>query len=268
MKQEEIEELLWEVGRAAGEEAAGPPGDEELRRYREASLAPDDERRLEELLATSPLARARLAELGGVAAPPAAERVRRRILGAVPAAARRRRRVALPLAAGLALTGLALWLALRQEAPPRASYADAYEVTVEGLAALRGQPGSWEVLPDTRVRVRVEPRGEAASGVEFGLYRRQGARLVRLSAAPPVTLVESRGAVQFSAPAAALVGAEPGVRSFYVVAAPAGELPPALGPADAGGEAAESRLAAAGKRFVRAVPLKVLEETSTSGREE
>lgn len=289
MSRVELEELLWEMGRA-GESASGSPAespaelpaDDLLRAYREGALSPQEARRVEESLAASASARARLAELADVQPPPAPAEVRRRLLAALPAGARPRRRLALPLAAGLALAGLSLWLAVRPRPLPELRLHDAYQVTVEGLATQRSAPdsivtlppasspaaGPREVLPRTRVTLRVEPRGEARSEVEMALYRRRGDRLVRLAAAPPITLVQSRGAAAFSAPAAALVGPEPGERSLYVVAGSSGGLPVQVGLAEAGEGEAERLLAAGGRRFVQVVRLRILPEPLAGGGEE
>lgn len=279
MRTDEIEELLWEVGRAAGEEEAGRSGasavaDEALRAYREGALPGGEAARLEASLAGDAALRARLAELAGVEPPPPPAALRRRLLDAGAGGARRGRglaqRLALPLAASLALAVGGWWLAGRPQSASPLLGPDAYQVTVEGLAALRSSPGAGgppsaasvppetrAVLPETRVRVRVEPRAVAAAGVEIGLYRRRGDRLERLPVAGPVTRIESRGAAELTAPAAALVGPEPGERSFYVVAV-AGALPPELRLAGAGEAGIEAALAGGGRRFVRAVRLRVL----------
>jgi len=272
---EELEELLWQTASAAGDDP-GDGGealrDDLLRAYREGDLPPRERRRVEERLAASAAARARLAELGGVSAV-APEAVRRRVLAARPGAAgggRRWRpaadlRFAAALAAGLAVAAVALWLA-RAPGPAPPIPEDAYEVTVQGLAGFRSAPGPGngapggpvEALPETRVTLRVEPRGAPDPAVELALYRRLGERLLRVPEAAPVEVVEGRGAAAFSAPAAALVGPEPGLRTVFVVAGRRGELPAELALERAGDGEAASLLAAGGTRFVRPVRLRVL----------
>jgi hypothetical protein len=259
----ELEELLWEAGRVSPSGSAPPPGDELLGRYRQGRLSGEEERRLEAVLLDSSAARARLAELGGVRPPAAPLPIRESRLA--PSPRRSWRRLALPLAAGLAVAVLGFWLALRPEPRPRFALGAAYEVSVEGLAALRSGPGSRQVLPQTLVTVRIEPVAAATAEVEFGLYRRRGERLLRLPVAPPVRLVESRGAAVFSAPAESLVGSRPGPGTFYAVAGPPGGLPRELGLEGVPEGDVETRLGADGRRFVAAVRLEVVAEDPAPG---
>lgn len=230
------EDLLWEMtesdGRPDDEAAAASTDDETLRAYREGRLSAAQIDAVESALAKSARARARLAELSGLPPLLPVERVHRRLLGAVGAPSHRRRGARWIAAAAAAVILLALPIAYRSFRGERADQAWpsglAFDVRVEGLAAMRGGAGAARALPRAPLRIVVEPRVDGIAGLTFALYRERGGRLERLAPGDGLTVEESRGSALFTTTAEALVGAAPGERAFFVVVTRDGPLPDSL----------------------------------------
>ena len=259
------EDLLWRLGLDAGAAVAGGevPDDALLTAYRRGELDPAVARRVDEVLAASPAARRRLAELAGRPPEQPPARVRESFLEAFAAAGEGRGRAAgaeasaagrpprpelpsgrrptwsrrrwIPLAAA-AVLAVAAGLAVRQQlATPPLPPDLAYQVTATGLATVRGEEtaaGPVEALPDTVLRIAASPLSGAVEGVEVGLYRRRGHARERVDPAPGLRRTADRGEVRFEARAADLLGGGPGAHDLYVVAARRGDLAPEypLGP--------------------------------------
>jgi hypothetical protein len=228
MNPTEPEDLLWEISRRDEPAEGPPPPDEALQAYREGRLPEEEALRMEALLAASPAARARLAELAGVAAPAPPAAVRSRVLARFPGRPSRspvrRWLPAAALAASLVLAiGYSVWNT------PSLPAGLSYEVTAAGIARDRSAGKTAEALeafPGTRVRLVVEPRGEALADVGFGVYRERGRRLERLATSGGgLSLEVRRGAAVLTAPASALVGDRPGTYDLYLVVARPGDLP-------------------------------------------
>jgi len=222
------EELLWELSRLNEEGEAGPSvSGEELEAWRAGRLSEADAERVEARLAADPAARTRLAELAEIRppAPPAA--VRDRVLARFAGEAPRRRVLRWLPAAALAAALLAA-IGISLVGPSRLPGGLEYDVTAQGLARERSadRPGAFEAYPETRVRIAVEPRGEAEAGVEIGLYREKDDRLERV----PVRVEMDRGAAVLTGTASALVGTAPGPHDLWIVVARPGDLPSAGDP--------------------------------------
>lgn len=227
---------------------AAKPTEAVLVAYRTGRLAAADAERLEEALASDPALRHRLIELGGMARPQLAPRVREAVLAAAGTAARPtpvvsaagtasrpvprlapRRAAWVAAAAAAALLAVAVlpWLLGRQGGAPARPLPD-YAVEVSGLAAERDGASAGavaEAFAGTRVRIVATAEGEAVAGVEYGLYRQAGDRLERLPAGGPIRFDATAEAAVFEAEAAALVGRAPGRHTLLVVVARQGELP-------------------------------------------
>lgn len=212
------DDLLWELPRAEASDDRPVPPDEKLLAYRDGRLNAAEEAKLEWELAGSRKGRERLAVLAGVR------------LDASPRRGRGGWRLAsIALAAASIL--LAVWLGLRPGTAP----IPAFDVHVEGLALERGGPGGATAFPDTRVRVHVDPAGDAVAGLSYDAYRLEGnalARVVDLAVEAP------RGHAVLSAPAIRLVGDAPGPREFFVVVSRRASLPDRIDFGSAGPAAA------------------------------
>lgn len=263
-KNPDPEDLLWLLAdrRNAGEEPSpespAPSPYEEapkeapeevpaeaLATYRAGTLSEEEARQLESRIAASPKSRQRLAALGGVRLDEPPAEIRRRVLAAAPGSGTGR--VSAPgrswrwpaAAAAVLLAALALPFLLEEPGgsplPPGLSF----DVTVSGQPPTRSStdsaPASGEAVParpDTRVSFVAEPRGQAVDGLDFGLYGQRGETLQRLDGRPPVERRLGRGTAAFTAPAAALVGSEPGLYTVFLVVGREGDLPaelPAVG---------------------------------------
>lgn len=234
MTEKEREDLLWSLASRAraGEGSAGLT-DRDLEKYREGSLDPEKEKEVELALATDRRARERLAEIAGIKLPGPPVELRERVLRRRPKALKGKRRPrwrrwwpGLVTAAVLALSLLPL---LR---PPALPEDLAFDLSAQGLSSVRGldpAPASEEPLieaySETRIRVRLEPRGEARSGLRFRIYRRDGNALHRVVPEPPLSLEVSRGAALLEGPAAALAGATAGGFDFFFVVHRPGDAP-------------------------------------------
>ncbi len=228
MNGDDVEKLLGELSLVEESRQGTTPADEALRAYREGALTEGEARAVETLLAESSAARKRLAELAGVDLPAPAPGVRDAVLRRLPRAARPQptrlwRGPALgALAAGLALA-FGLWLFMPRNSGDALSMlptGSAFSVGVTGYRPDRNSTATAseseaQAFPDTRVEIKVKPEGAVASWVGFGLYRRDGNRLIRLNA----ELEVARGAAVFTARAAGLVGSQPGDYELYVVVA-------------------------------------------------
>jgi len=218
------EELLWELSRRREEGETGPPpSDGELESWRAGRLPEADAGRVEALLAADPAARARLAELAEVRPPAPPPAVRGHVLARFAGEAPRRRILRWLPAAALA-AGLLAAIGISLLGPSRLPAGLAYDVTARGLARERSTDpaaGAFEAYPETRVRIEVEPRGEAEADVELGLYREGPGRLEHI----PVRVEMDRGAASLTAAASALVGTVPGPHDLWVVASRPGDLP-------------------------------------------
>lgn len=227
MNPTEPDDLLWEISRRDEPAGGPPPPDEVLAAYREERLSEEETERIEALLAASPAARARLAELAGVAAPAPPAAVRARVLARFPGRpAKNPARRWLPAAALAASLILAIGYSVLNT--PSLPTGLAYEVTAGGIARDRSTErptGIVEAFPDTRVRLAVEPRGDALADVAFGIYLERGDRLERLATGGRIALETRRGAAVLTAPASALVGERPGTYGLYLVVARPGDLP-------------------------------------------
>lgn len=201
------DDLLWELPRAEAADDAPAPPDAALSAYREGTLAPEQVAAVEWSLAGSRLGRARLAELAGIRldAPSRRHDRRGRLVAATLAAA-----------ASLALVALLVFERGRPQAPTPHALPE-FELRVEGLAALRGTPGGASSLPDGRVRVTVEPRGDAAAGLHFAAYRLDERGLTRLAEPSEIRVEAERGSAILTAEAERLVGPTLGTRPFFVV---------------------------------------------------
>jgi hypothetical protein len=218
------------------------PADALLAAYRAGRLPEEETRRLEALLGRSVAARARLAQLAGVAPAPPATDTRRRTLEALGRPPRRRSSGRLAAwsaawspawrwaAAAVLAVGVGALLTWSPGAPrPRpATPLPELHASIHGRAEVRSAPadntGRGAVAsPDTRVVITAvldPPR----AGLEVALYalHGDGETFERL---PAVPRWESRSEATFHAAAAQLVGPEPGVHVLFVVAGGEGSLP-------------------------------------------
>lgn len=245
------DDLLWELPRVDEDRAGEPPSDAQLRAYRDGELDEAAATRLEWELARSRAARDRLFAAAG---DEEIARVRGRLFGAA-----RSSRGWWALAASLAgivALGTAIWM-MQADAPTTVA---AIEVRMTGLAEVRSPDATSsapvEAYPQTTVRVAAEVRGEARAGIDWALYRDDGAQLVRVDDAAGVRREVGRGAAAFEAPAEALVGERIGDHTLYIVAAESSRLPRAVA-IDAGDEASDA-LARASRGRVVARTLRVI----------
>lgn len=245
MTAKDHEDLLWSL---ASEPEPGPEegssqelSDELLERYRAGALDPEEEKLIEAGLASDRKARERLAELAGLRLPHPPLHLRQKILAHRPGAERpgsvetERHRwggtrwwVGAAAAAVLVLSLLPL---LRQPGLPPGTE---YTVEIQGLAETRTSgpfegpaPSTVEAYPDTRVRIRVEPRGEALDEVELSLYRLEPPRLERLALEAPLRTRMLRGTALIEGPARAFVGEALENVTLFIVAHHPGDAPPA-----------------------------------------
>lgn len=223
----EPDDLLWEISRRDEPAGSPPPPDEALAAYREGRVTDEEGERIEAQLADSPAARTRLAELAGVTAPAPPPAVRERVLARFPGRAPRH-----PVRRWLAAAALAasLLLAVGYSVLHRPGLPAGleYQVTASGIARERSAgpaAGPVEAYPETRVRLVIEPQGEALAEVDFGIYRERGPSLERLTPGGPLTLEIRRGAAVLTGPASSLVGDRPGTYDLYLVVARPGDLP-------------------------------------------
>jgi hypothetical protein len=219
----ESEELLWQAGATIGDDlgaAAVEVGEAELAAFREGRLAPARQEEIEGLLLGSAVLRRRLAQLAevGRAAPPAA--VRERVLAAFDAelgAGRQGRLLAfrprLKAFAGLlAAALLALALGLHFLGPASLPADLRYELRASGLRAERGEPATAEplrALPSTRVKLELIPDRSVAE-VELAIYRQRASGEARRLRLDKQWITAENGLIRVEAPAAELLGPEPG----------------------------------------------------------
>lgn len=242
------DDRLWELHRVETYDDGPAPDETVLVAYRNGVLSDSETTRVEWRLAGSRRGRARLAELAGIRldAPAAPSAPRFRLVAAVLATAATVAIAALLVAGRGWLPGVA----------PRPI--PEFSVRAEGLAATRGTAGTARALASGRVRVVVEPQGDAASGLTFAAYRLDAQGLTLLSEPGDVTITEVRGSAAMTATAAALIGPSPGTRPFYVVVARGDRLPARVSAADA------SALAGATGGRVYAVTLTIVEQTENA----
>jgi hypothetical protein len=215
-------EWLWELT-AVESDSEVRVSDDVLRAYRAGALEDAEARRVEAQLGRSADARARLAALAGTRIEPAPARVRRRIFG--PA---KSRRSWLPFLTAAALAAVLVVPIARFMIGREASMLPAdleYEVRIEALADVRSVADTSRALPDTRVRIVIEPNRDASARLEYGLYRRTPEGLERLTPGAGLDLETHRGSVVFTTRADSLVDAEPGDHEFVIAVAPEGTLP-------------------------------------------
>lgn len=230
MKRETATDMTaWELSRGLVEDSDANLDDAELHAYRDDKLDADERARIETLLCTSPAARARLAELGGVApaAPPAS--VRRRVLGGAESAPAPT--PWLRLAAAVAIVALGVGAFFRFGGPAVPAPAGAalaaltFDVEVQGLAEVRSNQASAIAYPDTIVRITMSPRQNVSAGLGYAVYATRDGWLRRLDTSAGVRVDRFRGAARISAQAQALVGAGVGANEFYLLAGAQEDLP-------------------------------------------
>jgi hypothetical protein len=244
----ESDELLWELPRAETADDRPAPDDAELHAYRGGSLPPVAAGRLEWRLAGSRRGRARLAELAGIRldspAPPRATSFR----------------LAAAMLAVAATIGITALLVVGRGTPWTEAPRPLPEFTIraEGLAATRGLPGDARALPGGRVRVVVEPRGDAIPGLRFAAYRIEDGGLARLVEPGEVAIEVDRGSAVLTARAERLIGAARGTRPFFVVVGAGGRFPDRV-PLAAAGPVAELGRITGGR--VYQVPLTIVDAT-------
>lgn len=230
----DVERLLWELtANGSVRSDAEPtriPDDDTLRAFRDGDLSEGRTREVEISLAASQEARERLAVLAGVSLPVPNPELREAILNqSFPQPRVDPSQRWWPVAAGLAAAAMvAAVLSFPLLRSPALPEQVGYEVSMTGLATERSTTEARELvqaLPETRIRISVEPTGTSIDGLEIGLYRRDELRLQRLIPDTHLRLETHRGAGLFEAAAADLVGAEPGVHSLYVVVAKRRDLP-------------------------------------------
>ncbi len=271
MRPEDRESLLWALSEIADrtprddvEAGDSPLPDSTLRAYREGRLSDDEIRRVERRLVADPACRRRLEELAGASPDAPLLDVRRRLLEdfGEPAPRRGPRRSTfwrLGLAAAAMIALASGWLILR----PRTAALPEYEVRIAALAERRDAAATGtvaEAYADSTVTIDATVAGTAVEGVEIGVYRASGGRLERV-AERELSRLDRYGAVRIEAPAAVLVGDQPGVHEIFVVIAWRGALPasPALQP---GSDPAEA-LAAGGRQVHRLILRLVAERSAT-----
>ncbi|MCH9650407.1 MAG: hypothetical protein K0U98_19395 [Deltaproteobacteria bacterium] len=230
----DVERLLWELTANEGvrhdAEPTRIPDDDTLRAFRDDELNEDRTKEVETSLAASQQARERLAVLAGVPLSTPDPAIREAILDqSFPLPRTEPARRWWPAVAGLAAAAMvAAVVSFPLLKTPALPEQVGYEVSMTGLATERSTTEARELvqaLPETRVRISVEPTGMSIDGLEIGLYRQSKLRLHRLIPDSHLRLETHRGAGLFEAAAADLVGAEPGIHSLYVVVAQRRDLP-------------------------------------------
>ncbi len=255
MKPSEHDERNWEASRHVVDVAGPIPPDEQLTAYRDGRLPEGQARDLERVLAASAASRRRLTELGGVVIDSPPSHLRQEVLKPERSGAKSQRpswRYWIAAAAVLAVASI-LVVKLGGIAPavdqPRVIAAlqggVTFDIQISALADRRSDATTNLALADSIVRVVMQQRGEALSGIDFGLYRLESGRLSRLAAADGLITQINRGAVEWRVIASALVGTSPGRHPFYLAVGPQGALPTEVTPAV--GELPEQRLAAASR---------------------
>lgn len=231
------EELCWEIGRHGVDPVPGrvggqamPIDDASLTRYRRGESPPEEVERVEHALVADAEVRTRLIALADHSPPPPPARIADRLFPtAAPVAARRTARRWLPLAAALAFCaflGVYLWSPAPRPVPD-------FQLSIHGDATTRGNEGEAVANPDTEVRIVVELGTGASNGFDYGLYRREGTRLVRFDSSAVVRRLSFRGAVEFRASARDLFpDARSRITRFWVVVAPPAALPAVVEPAE------------------------------------
>lgn len=224
------DDRLWEASRHTQETPQPTVGDDELIAYREGRLSAERERELERQLGDSARLRQRLANLAGFELPQPSAGLRKRVLGTKSNFYRWA-----VVAAALLIATLLMPVIWQQRQPDLHQRAVAalrsgvdFDIHVGALAELRSEGTSMRALPGSTVNVVMEQRGKAIAGLEFGLYRLAGNRLVRLDEHDHLTTTVTRGAVEWRTPATSLVEATPGLHAFYIAVAPQGALPQQL----------------------------------------
>jgi hypothetical protein len=268
----EIEDLLWQLTTAGEKEPQEPPSREELADYLGGTLSPDQAAKMERRLAASPLGRERMSRMAGLSAPSAPAGPRQALL-ALPCLAEEEPRQdeskvasvrrgfsvwrhALPLAAGL-LLALAAYFMVGDQAVPLPDF----RVSMQQMSEFRSAPtvdissARGVFYADSPVSIVVSPWEAAQAGLDFGLYRKEGDRFLRLGVGAEIETRIYRGTATFEARAADLVGERAGTYSLYVVIAQKGDLPKEIG-ARSGSDDHDS-LADSGRRQVHHVPLTV-----------
>lgn len=234
MTAKDREDLLWSLASQVQKGEESPRlTDQTLERYREGSLEPEEEKQVELELATDRQARERLAKIAGVQLPTPPLELRERILERRPKGAGSSARPAWQRWwPGYAAAAALLLLLLPLARPPGLPADLAFELYSQGLSSSRSEGASTSssspvlrAFPNTRVQLRLEPLGEARSGLEFQVYRREGNRLQRLIPEPPLRWEVSRGAALLEGPAAALTGPSTGSVDFFFVVHRPGDSP-------------------------------------------
>lgn len=233
---EESESVLWTLGSHASE-GEDPPSDEVLEAFRAGRLPAPEARRVEAVLAQSPAAWGRLAELARLDVSRPSPELRSRVLEAFVAGQGGSRgyrwMAAAALAAALILgLGRQLLLSPGETTPPPGHTVEIAALRQE--RSLEGSSSAAEAYPDTPVTITASAE-TAAADLVYGLYRAtpadDAARFVVSSLEPEGSAVEVRvyrGAVELMAPARELVGPSPGEHRLYVVVARGESLPPTL----------------------------------------
>lgn len=232
--------------------------------------------RLERQLAASPTKRELLSASAAIELPRPSDKVRAATLAAAPRPravrgneapslqpprlkrSRRTRRWVLWVGAAAAAAILAFGIRPLRVGTGGADTLPSYEATISGLAEVRSGAGPEASVatayPSTPIEISAAPLDEGRSGVDIGLYRREGDSAVRVDTAPGVSIEASRGAVVFRSSADALTASsEAGTWDLYVVAARAGDLPTSL--AVPSGQSPFEALSASGRRRVEALQL-------------
>lgn len=269
------EELIRQM--AEIEEAEGSYPDEEttdamLESYRSQAMDEFEAERFERRLAESPRLRERLSVLARVELATPSAAVRSAALAAAPrsrvvrferkpsARSRRLSRPWLATAAAIAATITVLvvgpWSPLRRGADK--TPLPSYEATISGLAEVRSETEQAVAVATayatTPIEISAAPLDESRSGVEIGLYRREGMQAIRVDSEPGVSIESLRGAVVFRSSADALTASqEAGTWDLYVVAAHSGDLPTSLKAPS--GKSPFEALSASGRRRVEALQL-------------
>jgi hypothetical protein len=235
------DDRLWDLPRVESHDDGPAPPDDLLAAYRAGALLPVDATRVEWRLAGSRHGRERLAALAGIR------------LDLPPARRSPWMKVAAALLAAAATFAIAALLFLGRARP-----LPEFSIRVEGLAAMRGVPGEARAYAGERVRIVVEPRGEAVANLTFAAYRLDTVGLTRLDAPREIAIEISRGSASLTAEAERLVGRAEGTRPFFVVVTDRAALPDHVHAREDGAESALAQ--AAGGRVYR-VPLTIVAST-------
>lgn len=242
---------LWDLPRVERDDDRPAPPDAHLLAYRAGRMSPGEATRIEWHLAGSRTGRERLASLAGI-------RIETR-----PARRSRRMPIAAALLATAAAAGIvALLVAGRGRLPGlEGRPVPEFSVRAEGLAPVRGAAGEARAYASERVRVVVEPLGEAVPGLTFTAYRLDDGGLTRLEEPAEIAVTVDRGSASIAAEAARLIGPAEGTRPFFIVVSHRAGLP---GRVPAPGGAAESALAEATGGRVYRVPLTIVPPTENA----